>query len=188
MRWIDPLSGAVKQQEKVCCRCKRTKSIEAFPWRKANERRPYEGPAALCYACERLRRAAIRAKRPKRVNPNIIYTPAVLAELRACIEAGMTAEETAAKMGLSVSSVKNARGNHGLPKFRKIPRISPERALVPTIARLTLSGASYRQIGARIGKSRNSVSGIIFRHRQQFNLELQAYASRPQSRQSMDAR
>lgn len=178
MRWIDPLSGAIKLQERACCRCKQTKPIEEFPWRKATADRPYEGPASRCYACERLRRAAIRARRPKRINPNIIYTPIVLAELRACIEADMTLEETAAKMRLSISSVKNARSNHGLPKFRKPPRISPERALVPKIARLALSGASYRQIGARIGRSRNAVSGIIFRNRRQFNLELQAHEAR----------
>lgn len=184
MRWIDPLSGAVKQQSKTCRCCKKAKPVEQFPWRKATTDRPYEGPDSRCYECRRLYQAKLRARHPKRVNPNIIYTPAVLADLLACIEAGLTPEETAAKMGLSISSVKNARGNHGLPKFRRPPRLSPERALVPKIARLTLSGASYRQIGARIGRSRNAVSGIIFRNRRQFNLELQAH----EARQSMGSR
>lgn len=178
MRWIDPLSGAVKQQEKTCRCCKSPKPIEQFPWRKATTDRPYEGPDSRCYECRRLYQAKLRAKRPKRVNPNIIYTPAVLADLLACIEAGLTPEETAAKMGLSINSVKNARGNHGLPRFKRYPRPSADLRFIPTIARFSFAGESRAEIGKRIGKTKDAVCGIIFRNRQQFNLELQAYEAR----------
>ena len=184
MRWIDPMSGAVKQQEKTCRCCKKAKPVEQFPWRKATTDRPYEGPDSRCYECRRLYQAKLRARHPKRVNPNIIYTPAVLAELRTCIEAGMTLEETAAKMGLPISSVKNARSNHGLPRFRRPPPRNSGLPLIPQIARLVRGGLHYSEVGARIGKSKDAVCGIIHRNRRQFNLELQAY----EARQSMGSR
>lgn len=176
MRWIDPKSGAVIIQEKLCPRCKQSKPIAEFPWRKATRQRPYDGPAARCYACERLRGASRRERlrRPARINPNIIFTPCVLAELRACIDGGLSPVEAAEKMGLSVSSVVNARANHGLPRFRRKPSRNSGLQLIPRIARLARAGLEYREIGACIGKSKDAVCGIIHRNRQRFNLELQA--------------
>lgn len=170
MRWFDPKSGAVVPATQICRACKQAKQISEFPWRKAAHDRK-EGPLSRCYECDRDYRRELKARKPRReFLPWMIYTPPVLAELRSHIEAGLTIEEIAEKMSLSVKSLANARSNHSLPPFFRKPRVRSESDLVPTIARMATQGASYAKIGRKIGKSRNAVSGIVFRNRQAFNL------------------
>lgn len=172
MRWIDPKSGSVMPVTQVCRVCRKEKAVAEFPWRKAAHDRK-EGPLSRCYECDRDYRRSLKSRLFKsEFLPWTIYTPPVLAELRSHIEAGLTAEQIADKMGMAISSIRNARCNHCLPKFRRVPRESKEAKLIPSIAAMVRNGANYSQAGHALGKSKNAISGIVFRNRVAFNLAM----------------
>lgn len=176
MKYIDPKPECVR----LCRPCGTVKPINDFPWIKKRE-----APSHQCFDCKNAKArkyAELRRGNAPRLHPT--YSESEIEALRACIDAGLSPKGAAQKVGRSVHSVKSARSNYHLPKFKPQPRESDGLQFIPAIARAVRAGGSYRSAGRRIGKSRNAVSGIVFRHRQAFETELRAH----EARQSMGDR
>ncbi len=151
-----------------CKKCQCTKSVSKFPFDKRDMR--YRSPCSDCKSdSDRARRIRLRAERnapPRRVIEDHI------AELRECIRRGMTADETAKKLGFGLSTLHRARRRHQLPHFR-LPDV-PRANLVWDEARLRrlkklVYRMSYSKIAARLNTSRDAISGAIHRHGSKLN-------------------
>lgn len=167
---IEILDTHDPRRMKFCHACRREKSVSQFPWKKS--RQQYCSPCIECGNANR--RKASAAKRLKLYgssDPRPLFPPVDIEMLRACIDAGMTSNEAAKKMGRNRQALTKARINNYLPPFRKPsravkrrPQWSDDRLL--TVAQFRVAGRSMAQAGKALRVSRNAISGAIHRNRQ----------------------
>lgn len=158
----------MSEDVRSCTACKRVKPSSEFPFSKQSGK-----PEAKCFPCRNAhqrqywaRRAAMKVPSPRR--SSLDHLPA----LERCIASGMTAQEAARQLSLSISRVYELAKDNGLPPFARAVRVVERKAPVwdgarlARLARLARAGLSAAQIASRIpGATRNSVIGAMDRNR-----------------------
>jgi len=167
--------------QRICKCCGLTKSVEKFAWRKsishrkAGERRGrlkraegwYRNVCGDCVSAER--RWRYRCLEKFKANPSLRWSPERIAELRTHLLAGLTAAETAIRMGRSVAAIHSARYSYlpGTQPFTRGPLPPrPKSIHLDAVRELLEMGCySYQDIGIIRGISRDTVAGLVFRHK-----------------------
>lgn len=106
-----------KTEFRTCTACKQAKATDQFPFNKNLGK-----PEAKCFSCENARKRQYWASRaeakPAQHRPR---SEEHLPAIRACIDAGMTAQETAKSLSLSVAHVYWLARHNEMPPFSRGP-------------------------------------------------------------------
>ena len=175
------MSSDPHNNQRICICCGLTKSVEKYEWRKskshrkAGERRGrlkraegyYRAICGECINAERRAKAHTSGRKARLLL--LLWSPERIAELHTHLLAGLTAAETAIRMGRSVAAIHSARHSHlpGTQPFARGPLPPrPKSMHLDAVRELLEMGCySYRDIGIIRGISRNTVSGLVFRYK-----------------------
>lgn len=144
---------------RACKHCGKIKPISDYIWSKK-----WQKYSMTCNDCTNARRRARYVPQRRRW----LWTPELIATVEACILRGLTASETAAKIGKSEASVRECVYRH-LPagmRFKRAPQKPrpPRSPHIEAVRKLTAGRNTNTQIAAALDLTIGQVAGIIFRH------------------------
>jgi hypothetical protein len=149
-----------ERNTRQCRKCGEVKSVREFPWIKKSG--SYE---RCCYGCKRLR----WREWYKPHSREDAWTAEEVAKLRECIDAGMTARESATAIGRSYHATTGQRLRQGFPPFRRArhpskPRRKWPEERVAQLKRLRDRRIPFSKCAAVLRTTRNAAIGAAYQY------------------------